>query len=169
MLETPLSSVAIQLQDEIEYGDNGMVRKYLVKDKKRQAMLICLQSGIQIPEHTSSYNAFMIVIQGGGVFWLNGQEIRLEAGTFIDLPAETLHGLAVTEDLAMLKIVDSHELKKTPLISHPITCQAASSQKREKQATCAESLVEILKPYLQNSGLPESTVSSICQHPGDER
>jgi len=168
MLETPLLPVVIQLQDEIEYGDNGMVRKHLVKDKKRQAMLICLQSGIQIPEHTSSYNAFIIVIQGGGIFWLNGREIRLETGTFIDLPAETLHGLTVTEDLAMLKVIDSHELKKTSLGSRHAACQESSLKNREKQTTCAESLVEILKPYLQSSGLLESTVPNLCQHSAHE-
>lgn len=110
MLATATPPFAVQLQDEIEYGDKGMFRKRLVKDEKRQAMLICLHAGIQIPEHTSSYSGFITVIQGRGIFRLAGQEVVLEPGVFIELPANTLHSLSATEDLAMLKVVDSHEV-----------------------------------------------------------
>ncbi|MBW4518298.1 MAG: cupin domain-containing protein [Scytolyngbya sp. HA4215-MV1] len=149
MLTPPLKPLATQLQDEVDYGDNGMSRKYLVKRPQHQAMLICLQAGIQIPEHTSTYDGFITVIQGRGVFVLAGQAVALEPGVFIELPANTLHALTAVEDLAILKVVDSHESQKSNPGNKKISCQDQGRENRSKQATCAESLVEMFKPYLQ--------------------
>ncbi len=151
MDSTSLFPLATQLQDEIEYGENGMFRKNLIRDGKRQVMLICLQAGIHIPEHTSSYDGFITVIQGHGVFNLAGREVVLEPGVFIELPASTRHALTAVEDLAMLKVVDRHETLKPPTVSKKVSCQHKLPESLPKQPTCAESLVEMLKPYLQNS------------------
>jgi quercetin dioxygenase-like cupin family protein len=142
---------ATQLQDEIAYGDNGMFRKYLVKDQKRQAMLICLQAGIHIPEHISAHDGFITVIQGRGMLRLAGQEVALEPGVFIELPANTLHALTVIENLAMLKVVDSHAALESDVRSKNAPCQDRSRKQSSSPPTCAESLVAMLKPYLQGS------------------
>lgn len=166
MVSSSISPFATRLQDEIGFGDKGMVRKYLVKDRKRQAMLICLQTGIEIPEHTSSFDGFLTVIQGRGVFLLAEREIVLEPGVFIELPANTRHGLRVTEDLAILKIVDSHEPYESSASKK--SCQESPRGSLPRSGTCAETLVEILKPYLQNGAMSESpplTKGKAIAHP----
>ena len=62
----------------------------------------------------------------------------------------------------MLKVVDSHDL------SEPLTpknmktfCQDRSHENQAKQPTCAESLAEMLKPYLQDSA-PADQPSPSC-------
>lgn len=147
-----------QLEDEIEYGDKGMFRKHLVRDKKWQAMLICLEAGIQIPEHISSHNGCITIIQGRGVFTLAGQAVALEPGVFIELPANTLHALTVTEDLALLKVVDAHDVETAP--KKP-SCQEPRYDNQPKQATCAETLAAMLKPYLQNAAPADATVRDL--------
>lgn len=147
-MTTTLAPFATQLQDEVEYGEKGMFRKYLVKDEKRQAMLICLQAGIQIPEHTSSYSGFITVIQGRGVFQLAGREVALEPGVFIELPANTLHALSAIDNLAMLKVVDRHDASDSPPERTEASCSEPGSMKQPKPGTCAESLAEMLKPFL---------------------
>ncbi len=151
MVSATIAPFATLLQDEIEYGDKGMFRKYLVKGQKRNAMLICLQAGIQIPEHISAYDGLITVIQGRGVFLLAGREVALEPGVFIELPAHTLHALTATEDLAMLKVVDSHEAKEPTPEGKKASCQEAARPNPTKPGTCAEALAEMLKPYLQES------------------
>jgi len=151
MVTISISPFATQLQDEIEYGDKGMFRKYLVKDKKRQVMLICLQAGIQIPEHTSSSDGFITVIQGRGVFLLAGREVILEPGVFIELPTNTQHALTAIENLAMLKVVDGYESPEPAVGSKKASCQDQVQANQPKQNTCAESLAEMLKPYLSRN------------------
>jgi quercetin dioxygenase-like cupin family protein len=148
-----------QLRDEIEYGDKGMVRKYLVRNQKQQAMLICLQAGIHIPKHTSSHDGFITVIQGRGVFLLAGQEVVLEPGVFVELPANTLHALTAIENLAMLKVVDQHESKEPAVGNKKSSCQESLRDKQPKQSTCAEVLAEMLKPYLREPAPVESVFS----------
>lgn len=154
-----LTPLATQLQNEIEYGDNGMFRKYLIKDQKWQAMLICLRAGIKIPEHTRAYDGFITVIQGRGVFLLAGREVTLEPGSFIELPANTLHGLTALENLAMLR-VDSHEPPEPSAAIEKTLCQDRRRANQPNQVTCAESLAEMLKPYLQASAIAESNFTA---------
>lgn len=77
-------------------------------------MLVCVQAGTQTPEYTSSYDGFITVIQGRGVFRLAGQDIPLEPGVFLELPANTLHAVAAQENLTLLKVVDSHNCAHLP-------------------------------------------------------
>jgi len=98
-----------QLKNEVEYGENGMHRKILVKDENRQAMLLCLKAGTHIPEHVAHHDGFMVVVEGRGILKLDGKETALEPGVFIALHANTPHDLTALENLAMLKVVDSHD------------------------------------------------------------
>lgn len=164
MVQTSQSPLTTQLRDEIEYGGKGMFRKYLLRDKKQLVMLICLQAGIQISEHTSSYNGFITVIEGRGTFLLAGQEVILEPGVFIELPANTLHALTITENLAMLKIVSNHEPQEPQAVIKKASCPEKSRKHQPNQTTCAESLAELLKPYLQNSTLAELTVNEMLKN-----
>ncbi len=146
-MASTLKPLTTQLQDEIEYGENGMFRKYLVKNQKRQAMLICLQTGIEIPEHPSKHDGLITVIQGRGVFMLGGRKVILTPGVFIELPANTLHSFTVTENLVMLKVVERHK------------SSASVAENQPKQITCVDSLAEILKPLLEGSVVPEASVT----------
>ncbi len=112
---TALGPFTTQLHDQIEYSSKGIQRKILVKDEKRQALLVCLIAGTQIPEHTGSHDGFFTVIEGRGIFTLDGQEVSLEPGVFINLPANTPHAISASENLTMLKVVESHECEAHPL------------------------------------------------------
>jgi quercetin dioxygenase-like cupin family protein len=155
MVSPTISPFAIQLQDEIEYGDNGMFRKYLVKGEKHTAMLICLQAGIHIPEHTSAHDGFITVIQGQGTFSLAGQEVDLTPGMFVELPANTLHALTATENLALLKVVESYEAKEPTTASKKVSCQEVERPLIPRTATCAEAIAAMLKPYLQGAAIAQ--------------
>jgi quercetin dioxygenase-like cupin family protein len=155
MVSPTISPFATQLQDEVEYGHSGMFRKYLVKGEKHTAMLICLQAGIHIPEHTSAHDGFITVIQGLGTFWLAGQEVALTPGMFVELPANTLHALTALENLALLKVVESHEAKEPATGSKKSSCQDGERIHSTRTMTCAETLAAMLKPYLQGAAIAE--------------
>lgn len=96
-----------QLLDEIEYAEE-VGRKIIAKDKHRQAVLVCLKAGTALQKHTSAYDGFITVIEGQGTFILEDQEIALEPGVFIAMPANAVHAVQAISNLAFLKVVDSH-------------------------------------------------------------
>ncbi len=67
-----------------------------------QYTLFCLAAGTDIAEHTSTRNAVVQVIEGQGTLTLEGQEINLEPGVFVFMPANAPHALKAEANLAFL-------------------------------------------------------------------
>ena len=97
-----LQSLKAQLKDKIEYPEAGILSKALFKDRYCQYTLFCLTKGTDIAEHTSTRNATVNVIAGTGVLTLEGEDIALEPGVFIVMPANAPHALTADENLAFL-------------------------------------------------------------------
>ncbi|HEY9623100.1 MAG TPA: cupin domain-containing protein [Crinalium sp.] len=98
-----------QLHEHIEYVEDGVCRKIITKDEKRQAVLVCLKAGTHLSQHTSGHDGFITVIEGQGVFFLDDQEITLAPGVFIAMPTNVVHAITAIANLAFLKEVDRHE------------------------------------------------------------
>jgi quercetin dioxygenase-like cupin family protein len=69
---TTTSSFVIQLREQIEYPDAGVLSKVLLKDQACQYTLFCLANNTDISEHTSLRNATVNVIEGQGSLTLSG-------------------------------------------------------------------------------------------------
>jgi quercetin dioxygenase-like cupin family protein len=97
-----IQPLVTQLKDKIEYAKTGILSKVLLKLPSCQYTLFCLASGTDIAEHTSTRNATVQVIEGEGTLTLNGQEIHLEPGVFVFMPANAPHALNAEQNLAFL-------------------------------------------------------------------
>lgn len=95
-------SLLTQLKDKIEYAETGIVSKVLLKVPHCQYTLFCLAAGTDIAEHTSTRNAVVQVIEGQGTLTLEGQDIHLETGIFVLMPANAPHALKAEANLAFL-------------------------------------------------------------------
>jgi quercetin dioxygenase-like cupin family protein len=100
-----MQSSMIQLRDQIEYPEAGILSKVLLKDNCCQYTLFCLAAGTEISEHTATRNATVHVLAGQGQLTLEGQAIALEPGTFVVMPAHAPHALNAVENLAFLLIL----------------------------------------------------------------
>lgn len=96
------TSLVTQLKNEIQYSGGGIFSKVIVKTNNCQYTLFCLASGTDISEHTSPKDATITVIDGKGILTLEGQEIKLEYGVFVFMPANAPHALKAEENLAFL-------------------------------------------------------------------
>lgn len=96
---TTNSSFITQLREQIEYPDAGVFSKVLLKDQACQYTLFCLAANTAISEHTSPRNATVNVIEGRGLLTLLGQDIALEPGIFVFMPANARHALKSEENL----------------------------------------------------------------------
>lgn len=97
-----LRSSAIQLQNQIEYPEKGVLSKVLFRDNSCQYTLFCLARGTDIAEHTSARNATVNVIEGTGTLILEGTAITLQPGVFVLMPAHAPHALQADTNLAFL-------------------------------------------------------------------
>jgi quercetin dioxygenase-like cupin family protein len=95
-------STTVQLRDLIEYAPAGVLSKVILKYHAGQQTLLCLAAGTDISEHTSTQNAIVHVLEGQGILTLNGQDIALEPGVLVFMPANAPHALKAHENLAFL-------------------------------------------------------------------
>jgi quercetin dioxygenase-like cupin family protein len=96
------SSFNSNLHDLVNYTKPGVSRTALIKDEHTSFALICLTAGTQMPEHSTPRNVSVTVIEGRGILTLAGQEITLESGVFVYMPANTPHSLQAIANLAFL-------------------------------------------------------------------
>ncbi|MBE9106287.1 cupin domain-containing protein [Nostoc cf. edaphicum LEGE 07299] len=95
-------SFITQLREQIEYPSAGVFSKVLLKDNACQYTLFCLAANTDISEHTSIQNATINVIEGRGLLTLSGEDIVLEDGIFVFMPANAPHALKAEKNLAFL-------------------------------------------------------------------
>jgi len=111
MMTTPIASESLitQLNDKIEYAETGILSKVLLKVPHCQYTLFCLAAQTDIAEHTSTRNAVVSVIEGQGTLTLEGQNIPLNSGVFVFMPANAPHALQAETNLAFLLMLSDAE------------------------------------------------------------
>lgn len=93
------------IADLIEYSKSGIISKEIIKDAVQNVTLFCMAEGTEISDHTSTKNALIYVIEGNGVFNLEGEEIIMSRGTLISTKSNAKHSLKAQKKLAFLLIL----------------------------------------------------------------
>ncbi len=86
----------------MEFPEEGIFSRVLVKTSVSNHTLMCLAKGSAISEHTSTREAAVTVLQGKGTFILNGKKIKMKPGVFIFMPKNAPHSLSAKENLAII-------------------------------------------------------------------
>ncbi|RMF88121.1 MAG: cupin domain-containing protein [Nitrospinota bacterium] len=94
-----------ELTQLMEFPEGGILSRILVKTQSADYTLFCLAQGTEISEHTATRDAAVVVLKGRGRFTVAGEEIPVQAGTFLFMPAHAPHALRAEEDLAFLLIL----------------------------------------------------------------
>jgi nitric oxide dioxygenase len=89
----------------IEYPKEGILSKTIFKDSKVDITLFCMAPKTDMGEHTSSRQAIVQVIEGKGMFNLEGQDIVMEKGVIINMQKNALHSLRAEEKTSFLLIL----------------------------------------------------------------
>jgi len=95
------------LNEMMEFPKEGIFSKVLAKSDSYNYTLMCLAKGSDIDTHTSTKNGGVQVLKGSGTFKLFDEEIKMEPGVFIFMPADAPHSLKADEDLAILLCLSS--------------------------------------------------------------
>jgi len=86
----------------IEYSDEGVLSKVISKTDKLDVTLFCMSKGTNISEHTSTKQGFVYVVEGKGVFNLEGEDIEMIPGVFIYMKENVVHSLSAEENTTFI-------------------------------------------------------------------
>jgi nitric oxide dioxygenase len=97
----------------IEYPKQGVLSKEILREEKIDCTLFCMASGTEISEHTSTKQGIVYVIEGKGVFNLQGKNIEIKEGIFIYMKENAVHSLKAEENTSFLLVLtDKSEWKR---------------------------------------------------------
>ena len=97
-----VKSLIENLEQMMEFPEQGIFSRVLVKTDISNHTLMCMAKGSDISEHTSTREAAVTVLKGKGTFVLFGKKIKMKPGVFIFMPKNAPHSLSADEDLAIL-------------------------------------------------------------------
>ena len=90
----------------IEYPAEGILSKEVLKDDKVDVTLFCMAAGTEIDDHTSTRSGFVYVVDGKGVFNLEGEDIEMVLGVFIPMEENAVHSLKAGENTSFLLVLN---------------------------------------------------------------
>jgi len=88
--------------------DRRRVRKSVLQTKNFDIVLICLESGQEIPSRPEPYDVCFYVIDGSGTFTVGNEQVDLSRGSMIFAPANVERGIKSKERLTLLGVQEPH-------------------------------------------------------------
>jgi len=87
--------------DLIEYPEEGIMSKKLAGDEA-DVTLFCMAKGTKISEHTSTRAGSVQIVEGNGIFNLEGEDIKMSKGVFIFMKENAVHSLNANENTSFI-------------------------------------------------------------------
>lgn len=88
--------------------DRQRVKKNVLKTKSFNVVLICLESGQEIPSRPEPYEVCFYIIDGSGIFSVGEEKYDLSKGNMVFVPANAARGIKSKEHLTVLGIQEPH-------------------------------------------------------------
>ena len=93
------------IDEMIEYPKEGILSKQIVNEDGLNVGLFCMAAGTDISEHTSTKKGYAHIIEGKGIFMLEGKEIEMKTGVFIYMKENAVHSLKAEEDTSFILVL----------------------------------------------------------------
>ena len=96
---------AVDLGGLVEYSKDSIVSKTIVDKHTGTVTLFAFDEGQGLSEHTTAYNATVLVLDGSAKLTVGGNEQVVTAGQVIIMPANVPHSVAAEERFKMLLVM----------------------------------------------------------------
>lgn len=96
---------ALALADLITPVEGGIASRVLAKTGGGSVTLFAFARGEGLSEHTSPFEAFVLVLEGTLAITIGGQALSAGAGTIVGLPAGVPHSLEAGTAARMLLVM----------------------------------------------------------------
>lgn len=91
-----------------EFSKTQRVKKDVCKTKWFNIVLVCLESGQEIPSRPEPYEVCFYVVDGRGTFTIGNEQVDLSRGSMVLAPANVARGIRSKERLTLLGIQEPH-------------------------------------------------------------
>jgi len=95
------------INDFIEFVPGDRAKKDVFKGEHFNIVVICLDSGYEIPPHGEPYDVLFYVVTGKGIFTAGAKQWSAEPGSMIFAPTG-IRGIKCIERLTILGIQEPH-------------------------------------------------------------
>jgi quercetin dioxygenase-like cupin family protein len=103
-LDDPKGSV-IDLAADIDYAHGSIVSKTLMDKKTGTLTLFSFDAGQGLSEHTSPYDATVLVLEGVAEITIDGKPRQVQAGGLVIMPSGVPHSVHAEQRFKMLLIM----------------------------------------------------------------
>lgn len=91
--------------ESIKYQDNAIVSRTIIDRETGTITLFALDKGQKISEHTTPYDAFVLILEGKANIIISGEDHSVKYGEMIIMPAGEPHAIEATERFKMLLVM----------------------------------------------------------------
>ena len=88
-----ISTNPVSLKSMVEYAKDSIVSKVLHKTPNNVLTLFAFDGGQEISEHTTPFEAYVIVVDGEMEITIGGKKHTLGEGDFIRMPGDIPHAI----------------------------------------------------------------------------
>ena len=89
----------------IEYSKEGILSKKIIETESLNVTLFSMARETKISEHTSTKPGIIYIIDGEGIFNLEGKDIKMQKDVFIFMKENSIHSLKANENTSFLLIL----------------------------------------------------------------
>ena len=105
MPQTLAAAEALSLQSLITPTEQGIASRILGRTTGGNLTLFAFDAGQGLTEHTSPFEAFVLVLEGTMGLTIGGKAVTAGAGTIVRLPATVPHALEAKGQVRLLLIM----------------------------------------------------------------
>lgn len=99
------ASEALHLHSLVTPTEQGIASRVLARTSGGNLTLFAFDAGQELTEHTSPFDALVMVLEGSLMLTVGGKEIRATPGTIVRMPATVPHAVSAPEPARMLLIM----------------------------------------------------------------
>jgi quercetin dioxygenase-like cupin family protein len=99
------SAVALPLTTLITPTDGGIASRVLARTAGGNVTLFAFDAGQGLEEHTSPFDALVLVQEGSLTLTIGGESVRATPGTIVRMPGGVPHALEAPEPARMLLVM----------------------------------------------------------------
>jgi quercetin dioxygenase-like cupin family protein len=96
---------ALLLQSLVSPTEQGIASRVLAKTSGGNLTLFAFDAAQGLTEHTSPFDALVIVLEGSLILTIGGTPVRATPGTIVRMPANVPHALDAPEAARMLLLM----------------------------------------------------------------
>ena len=99
------SGEALPLSALITLTEGGIASRVLAKTSGGNLTLFAFDEGQGLTEHTSPFEALVLVLEGACTLTIGGTPVRATPGTVVRMPADVPHALEAIETTRLLLVM----------------------------------------------------------------